>query len=99
MNEMTVGRTVGYGALAGAVAGGVGAAAMYWLVEPSIRAAIALEEAGTPAMDSSGHNHGADNVVTRADQVVFGLVTVVVVGALIGIAFAVVHGFLRSRLP
>ena len=99
MNEMTVGRTVGYGALAGAVAGGVGAAAMYWLVEPSIRAAIALEEAGTPAMVSSGHNHGADNVVTRADQVVFGLVTVVVVGALIGIAFAIVHGFLRSRLP
>lgn len=107
MNTVTLGRTIGYGALAGAVAGGVGSAAMYWLVEPSIRAAIAIEEAGltseadghATAEHAAGHTHAADALVSRGEQVLFGLVTVALVGILIGIAFALVHRFLRPRLP
>lgn len=97
----TLGRTIGNGALAGAVAGGLGAAAMYWLVEPSVRAAIAIEEAGSghEHATSQAHDHGSDALVSRPEQVVFGLVTVLVVGLLIGIAFALVHRFLAPRLP
>ncbi|NYI45842.1 tetrahydromethanopterin S-methyltransferase subunit F [Nocardioides aromaticivorans] len=96
-----LGRTVGNGALAGAVAGGLGAAAMYWLVEPSIRAAIAIEEAGTAHEHGAGasHDHGTEALVSRSEQVVAGLVTVLVVGVLIGIAFALAHRFLAPRLP
>jgi predicted cobalt transporter CbtA len=110
MVTMTLGRTVGHGALAGAVAGGLGAAAQYWLVEPSIRAAIAIEEAGAAASEAgahghaasdqaTGHSHATDALVSRGEQVVVGMVTVLVVGILIGIAFALVHRFLRDRLP
>lgn len=110
MDTAPFGRTVGHGALAGAVAGGAGAAIMYWLVEPSIRAAIAIEESGEAAdADPAGHAHGAQEsaehshavqeLVSRDQQVWFGLLTVVVVGVLIGIAFALAHRFLRHRLP
>ena len=100
MSAPTLGRTVGDGALAGAVAGGLGAAAMYWLVEPSIRAAIAIEEAGAAHEHGSGtaHEHGSEALVSRPEQVVAGLVTVLVVGVLIGIAFALTHRFLAPRL-
>lgn len=100
--QPTLGRTIGNGALAGAVAGGLGAAAMYWLVEPSIRAAIAIEEAGAAAHEhasAASHDHGVEALVSRPEQVVAGLATVVVVGILIGIAFALVHRLLASRLP
>lgn len=110
MVAMTLGRTVGHGALAGAVAGGLGAAAQYWLVEPTIRAAIAIEEAGAAATEAgdhdhtvadqvAGHSHAADALVSRGDQVLFGMVTVVLVGILIGIAFALVHRVLGTRVP
>lgn len=110
MQTPTFGRTVGHGALAGAVAGVAGAAIMYWLVEPSIRAAIAIQEAGEAtdgdtaghshgAQEAGGHSHAAQELVTRDQQVWFGLLTVLVVGVLIGIAFALVHRFLRDRLP
>jgi len=98
MAAMTVGRTIGYGALAGAVAGGAGAAVQYWLVEPSIRAAIAIEDAKS-AMDHADHGHMSDEVVSRSEQVGFGLLTVLVVGTLIGIAFALVRRFLGDRVP
>ncbi|MBM7516863.1 CbtA family protein [Nocardioides nitrophenolicus] len=101
MSAPTLGRTVGNGALAGAVAGGLGAAALNWLVEPSIRAAIAIEEAGSVHEHAGGatHDHGSDALVSRPEQVVLGLVTVLVVGILVGIAFALVHRFLGARLP
>jgi predicted cobalt transporter CbtA len=98
MAVMTVGRTIGYGALAGAAAGGAGAAVQYWLVEPSIRAAIAIEDAKS-AMDHSDHGHMSDVVVSRGEQVGFGLLTVLVVGTLIGVAFALVRRFLGDRVP
>lgn len=109
MLAMTLGRTVSHGALAGALAGGFGAAAQYWLVEPSIRAAIAIEEAAAASSEAdhghsvadqaTGHSHAADALVSRGEQVLFGMVTVVLVGILIGIAFALVHRFLGTRLP
>lgn len=110
MVAMTLGRTVSHGALAGALAGGFGAAAQYWLVEPSIRAAIAIEAAaaaaseagdhGHPAAEqATGHSHAADALVSRGEQVLIGMVTVVLVGILIGIAFALVHRFLGTRVP
>jgi heme/copper-type cytochrome/quinol oxidase subunit 2 len=99
MDTVSIGRTLGHGALAGVVAGGAGAATMYWLVEPLIRAAIAIEEAGSEPEAHAGHAQAAGEVVTRGEQVSFGLATVVLVGILIGIAFALVHRFLRARLP
>ena len=101
MSTPTLGRAVGHGALAGAVAGGLGAAAQAWLVEPSIRAAIALEEAAGAHEHAGGaaHEHGSEALVSRPEQVVLGLVTVLVVGTLVGIAFALAHRFLGPRLP
>lgn len=113
MGTMTVRHVAGRGALAGAVAGGAGAVALYRLVEPSIRAAIAIEEAGSAAAGSAGHTHPADGasgaghahgheadaLVSRGEQVAFGMVTVLLVGILIGVAFALVHRMLASRLP
>ncbi|MDX6231143.1 MAG: hypothetical protein QOH68_91 [Nocardioidaceae bacterium] len=110
MVTMTLGRTVGHGALAGTVAGGLGAAVQYWVVEPSIRAAIAIEEAGAPGGESGDHTHAAADhatshshsavaLVSRGEQVVIGMLTVLLVGILIGIAFALVHRFLGNRVP
>ncbi|MFE7839558.1 CbtA family protein [Streptomyces sp. NPDC057474] len=98
MAVITVGRTIGYGALAGAVAGGAGAAVQYWLVEPSIRAAIAIEDTRS-ATDHADHGHMSDVVVSRGEQVGFGLLAVLIVGTLIGIAFALVRRFLGDRVP
>jgi len=89
-------RTIGHGALAGAVAGVVGAAAQFWLVEPSIRAAIAIEEAA--ASEGTGHAQGGDELVTRGQQVVFGALTALLIGILIGIGFAVAHRYLARRV-
>ena len=57
MDSAPLGQAIGRGALAGAVAGVVGAAAMYWLVEPLIRSAIAIEEAGSAPAETGGHAH------------------------------------------
>ncbi len=100
MHTTSLGRTIGHGALAGAAAGAAGSAVMYWLVEPSIRTAIAIEEAGSaPEVEVAGHAHMAQELVSRSEQVWFGLATVLVVGVLIGIAFALAHRSLRARLP
>ena len=103
VTTQTLGRTIGHGAIAGTVAGVVGAAAQYWLVEPAIRAAIALEEAQAKVTEAVDHTHGAghvhldEGVVTRAQQVAFGALTTLVVGILVGIAFALVHRYLGPR--
>jgi predicted cobalt transporter CbtA len=82
-----------YGALAGAAAG-VSAALVLWLVvEPVIRRALAVEDARPSRM----HSH--EEVVTRAQQVVAGILTAGIVGVLFGVAFAVVFARARHRLP
>ncbi|MDI2037248.1 CbtA family protein [Paenarthrobacter nitroguajacolicus] len=100
MPPTTIGRTIGHGALAGTVAGATSAAGLYWLVEPSIRNAVALEEAVSDAdhTHTEGHAHEAAALVSRDQQVMFGLITVLLVGILIGIAFALLHRLLGSRL-
>ena len=98
MASSTIGRTVVHGAVAGIAAGATGAIALYFLVEPSIRAAIAIEEAGSEHDHSAGHSHAAAEVVTRGQQVVAGMLTAVIVGTLIGVAFALVHRYLGRRI-
>ncbi len=100
----SLGGVAGHGALAGLVAGVAGAAAMYWLTEPLVDRAVALEESmdvhgGHESVAGGLHLHGGAELVSRPEQVVMGLLTVVVVGALIGVAFSVTHRFLASRLP
>jgi predicted cobalt transporter CbtA len=82
-----------YGALAGAAAG-VSAALVLWLVvEPVIRRALAIEDA------RPSHDHAHEELVTRGQQVVGGLVTAGIVGVLFGVVFAVVFAKARHRLP
>jgi len=71
------------------------------VTEPRIDKAIAIEEAG-----EAGHSHGAEaaahdhgEIVTRLQQQIGGVVTVILVGVLLGLAFAVVYARTRHRLP
>jgi predicted cobalt transporter CbtA len=98
MASSTITRSLCHGAFAGIVAGAAGAAALYFLVEPSIRAAIAIEEATSEPAHVSGHTHASAELVTRGQQVVAGMLTAVIVGSLIGIAFALVHRCLGRRI-
>jgi predicted cobalt transporter CbtA len=82
-----------HGALAGAAAG-VSAAFVLWLVvEPVIRRALAVEDA------RPSHEHAHEELVTRGQQVVAGILTAGIVGVLFGVAFAVVFARARHRLP
>lgn len=104
MRELSWGQRLGTGALAG-LGGGVASAALFWtLVEPSINRAIAIEEAG--ADDGHAHHEGAEviaahdhgELVTRFQQQLGGTLTVVVVGILFGLAFAVIYAKSRHRM-
>ncbi|MEU0266795.1 CbtA family protein [Nocardioides sp. NPDC006303] len=104
MRELSWGRRLGTGALAG-LGGGVVSAALFWiLVEPSINRAIAIENAG--AADEHSHHHGAEGVaahdhgelVTRFQQQLGGTLTVVLVGILFGLAFAVAYAKSHHRM-
>lgn len=82
-----------HGVLSGAVAG-LSAALVLWLVvEPVVRRALAVEE----ARDQHGHAH--EELVSRGQQVLGGLLTAAVVGVLFGVVFAVVFARTRHRLP
>lgn len=96
------------GGAAGA-AGGIASAITLWIVvEPVLAKAVALEGAGE---DTHGHGHGeaahahshdtgeAGEVVTRLQQQVGGVITVLVVAILMGVAFSVVYARSRHRLP
>ena len=100
MDSETWAQRITRGAVAG-FAGGAVSALMLWIaVQPSIQQAIALEDAA-----GDGHSHGsADAVghdgelVSRTTQMIGGTITVIVVGVLFGIAFAIVYARLRNRL-
>lgn len=82
-----------YGVLAGAAAG-VSAALVLWLaVEPVIRRALVVEDA------RGDHGHAHEELVSRGQQVVAGLLTTAVIGVLFGVVFAVVFAKARHRLP
>lgn len=90
------------GLAAGAAAGLAAAVVLYLVVEPVIRRALVIEEARASA-EESGHSHGHGEaeaeLVSRAQQVVGGMLTSVVVGCLFGLVFAVVFAKARHRLP
>ncbi len=87
------------GLLAGLVAGIVTFGVAYVIGEPSIGAAIAIEEAGgaavedhvhdTPVTDTEEHSHGEEAEVSRADQSTWGLATATVI---IGVALGGIAG-------
>lgn len=102
--ESTWSRRLARGGLSG-LAGGVASIAVLWIaVEPAIDQAIALEgaaEAHTHSAADGAHVHSADSgeVVTRLQQQVGGSLTVLIVAALMGVAFAAVYARSRHRLP
>lgn len=96
---------LGTGALAGLGGGAVSAVLFWLLVEPSINRAIAIEQAGS---GDDGHAHSHDVVagaahdhgetVTRFQQQLGGTLTVVLVAALLGVAFSVVYAKAQHRM-
>lgn len=79
------------GAISGLAAGLAGALVLWLLVEPTLEQAIALEEA-------VAHEHAAA-AVSRGQQIVAGLITVIVVGLLSGLIFSIIYSWTRDRLP
>ena len=102
MGATTWAQRITHGAVAG-LAGGAVSALMLWVaVQPSIQQAIDLEDAA-----GDGHSHGSagavghdgGELVSRTTQMIGGTITVIVVGILFGIAFAIAYGRLKKRLP
>lgn len=91
--------------LAAGAAAGLAAAIMLWLVvEPVLRQALKVEDARTAAETAAivakgGHIHEEEPLVSRALQVIGGMGTALVIGALFGVVFAVVFAKVRHRLP
>jgi len=91
--------------LAAGAAAGLAAAIMLWLiVEPVLRQALKVEDARSAAetaaiLAKGGHIHEEEPLVGRALQVVGGMGTALVIGALFGVVFAVVFAKVRHRLP
>lgn len=103
---MKLRKLLGAGALAGSGAGLMGALTIWLLVEPILEPAIALEgstdeghgDHTAPAVGQAVHEQTAP-VVSRGEQVVGGMLTVLVVGVLIGVVFAIVYRRVAHRLP
>jgi predicted cobalt transporter CbtA len=94
---VTLPRLLRDGLVAGAAAGLAAALVLWLVVEPVIRRALLVEEA-RPA-HGHVHVHVHEELVSRGQQVVVGLVTTGVVGMLFGVVFAVVFARTRHRLP
>lgn len=77
------------------------AALVLWLaVEPVIREALVIEDArGISGGQAAPLHGGGHELVSRSQQVLFGALTVVVVGIAVGVVFAVVFAKARHRLP
>ncbi|MGW4336403.1 CbtA family protein [Rhodococcus koreensis] len=95
---MSLKKTLSAGLAAGLASGVVGALVLWLMLEPILARAIALEDTGGGHHDHGAHDH-TEPLVSRAEQIVGGLVTVLVVGALTGLAFAIVYYKLGKRLP
>lgn len=95
---------VARGMLAGLIAGVLATAFAYFLAEPSIESAIALEQEHTAHQASSGHSHHGEPVVSRGIQSTIGLFTglagyAVAAGGLFALVFAVLHGRISTLRP
>lgn len=100
------------GVAAGAAAGLASALVIWLFVEPVIRKALVIEDQRGASGGQGGHaGHSAlftipaqlpahgHEVVTRAQQVVGGAVTSILVGIAFGVIFAVVYAKARHHLP
>jgi hypothetical protein len=101
---MSIGDLLRRGLAAGAAAGCLAAVWLLLITEGPIRDALAIEDArrareAAAVTAKGGHIHSEDVMVTHPQQVVFAVLTLLVVGALLGLAFAVVYAAARSRLP
>jgi predicted cobalt transporter CbtA len=99
------GRRLATGAIAGTVGGLASAVVLILVTEPRISQAIAIEEQLGAGDQGQAHSHGAGvtvhdhgELVTRLQQQIGGVITVVVVAALFGMAFAAVYANNRHRL-
>ncbi|NHA01301.1 CbtA family protein [Nocardioides sp. W3-2-3] len=84
------------GAAAGAVGGAAAAVVMYSVTEPLLRQALMVEDRRVHA--GAGHEM-AEPLVGRTMQVVGGMATTLVIGAIFGVVFSVVFARTRHRLP
>jgi hypothetical protein len=101
---MSIGDLLRRGLAAGAAAGCLAAIWLLLITEGPIRDALAIEDArgsreAAAVTAKGGHVHAEDVMVTHAQQVVFAVLTLLVVGTLLGLAFAVVYAAARGRLP
>jgi len=101
---MQIGDLLRRGLAAGAAAGCLAAVWLLLITERFIKQALAIEDARGSVAEAAvkakgGHLHHHDEMVTHPQQVVFAVLTLLVVGALLGLVFAVVYAAARGRLP
>jgi predicted cobalt transporter CbtA len=101
---MSIGDLLRRGLAAGAAAGCLAAVWLLLITERFINQALDIEDARGELEEAAvaakgGHLHHHDEMVTHPQQVVFAVLTLVVVGALVGLAFAVVYAATRRVLP
>ncbi len=92
--SVTFGTVLRRAVLAGLLAGALAALFVGLVAETSIDAAIAIEEAA-----AGDHSHGDEEpLVTRAQQVVGGLMAAIVFGLVVGVIFGTVYAAIRHRI-
>ena len=101
---MGLGDLLRRGAAAGAAAGTLAAVWLLLVTERPLRDALKIEDARAAYEDKISAANGAPRMpepelVTHPQQVVFAVLTMIVVGALVGLVFAIVYGAARRRLP
>jgi hypothetical protein len=101
---MGIGDLLRRGLAAGAAAGCLAAVWLLLITERFINQALDIEDARAAREEAAvaakgGHLHHHDELVSHAQQVLFAVLTLVVVGALVGLVFAVVYAAARGRLP
>ena len=101
---MTIGDLLRRGLAAGAAAGCLAAVWLLLITEGPIKDALAIEDARGKLEESAvhaagGHVHAEAELVTHPQQILFATLTLLVVGALLGLVFAVVYAAARRRLP
>ncbi|QES49254.1 hypothetical protein DEJ50_17025 [Streptomyces venezuelae] len=98
MNSPSVRALLVRGMLAGLAAGALALLVAYFLGEPKVDAAIAIEEAAAAA-EGSGHDHGEEAPVSRTLQATAGLGTgVLLYGVALGGIAALVFCFALGRI-
>lgn len=80
------------------IAAGLVAALLQWLItEPVIRRALEIEDRAAAAEGGAGHSH--DELVSRGEQVGYGMLTAFVIAVVFGVILSVVYARVRPRLP